>query len=139
MPASADTGLTFALAWLETLRNFLRLLEVFGRGAPEEQASGHFSDRQRYPEFCGHAEEAVFHRGGAGTFRERHVGGGVVQRLELLPEGMIEQEVHTRPAAHTAGMVERHIFEFDGGALLCHRVSRVLVGVSGRWHIRQRL
>ena len=37
-------GPALALGWLETLSNFLRLLKVFGRGAPEEQASGALSE-----------------------------------------------------------------------------------------------
>jgi hypothetical protein len=82
-PASVDTGLAFAPSRLETLRNGLRLFEVFGCGAPEDQASWHFSDRQRYPEFCGHAEEAVFHRGRACPLRNRDARRGVVQGLNF--------------------------------------------------------
>jgi hypothetical protein len=102
-PASVDTGLAFAPSRLETLRNCLRLLEVFGRGAPEEQASGHFSDRQRYPEFCGHAEEAVFHRGGACPLRQREARRRVVERLNFFLEGVIQLRVHPGAAAHGAG------------------------------------
>jgi hypothetical protein len=43
----ARAGPAFAPGWLEALSDFFRLREVFGRGAPEEQASGHFSDRHR--------------------------------------------------------------------------------------------
>ena len=121
MPASADTGLTCALAWLETLRDCLRLLEVFGRGAPEEQASGHFSDRQRYPEFCGHAEEAVFHRGGACPLRKHEARYSVVQGLNFFLKGVIQLRVHPGAEAHGAGFVERHIFTCDGGGSLDHR------------------
>ena len=113
MPASADTGLTFALAWLETLRDYLRLLEVFGRGAPEEQASGHFSDRQRYPEFCGHAEEAVFHRGGACPPRKRDARRRVVQGLNFFLEGLIKLRVHSGAAAHGAGFCQRDVFKVN--------------------------
>jgi hypothetical protein len=35
-PALARAGPAFALGWLETLSDFLRLLEVFGHGTPEE-------------------------------------------------------------------------------------------------------
>jgi hypothetical protein len=102
-PALARTGPAFAPGWLETLSDCLRLLEVFGRGAPKEQASGHFSNRQRYPEFCGHAEEAVFHRGGAGPLRKREARRRVVQELDLLPKGIIECRMHPGAAAHSAG------------------------------------
>jgi hypothetical protein len=45
---SADPGLAFALDRLETLRDCFRLLEVFGRGTPERQAStGRKSRRPR--------------------------------------------------------------------------------------------
>src|SRR5882724_2142259 len=102
-PASADTGLAFALGWLETLSDFFRLIEVFGSGAPKEHASGHFSNRQRYPEFCSHAEEAVFHRGGACPLRKRETRRRVVERLNFFLEGVIQLRVHPGAAAHGAG------------------------------------
>ena len=89
-PASADTGSAFALGWLETLSDFFRLREVFGRGAPKEQAAAHFSDRQRYPECCGHAEEAVFHCGGTCPLRKREARRRVVERLNFFLEGVIK-------------------------------------------------
>ena len=56
-PPLARAGPAFAPGWLEPLRDFLRLIEVFGCGAPEEQASGNPPDRERNPQLCGHAEE----------------------------------------------------------------------------------
>jgi hypothetical protein len=104
-PASADTGLAFALGWLETLRDFFRLLEVFGRGTPKEQASRHFSDRQRYPKLCGHAEDAVFHGGRTGPLGNRDACCTIVQRLNFFPEGVVELRVHPGAAAHMAGFI----------------------------------
>jgi hypothetical protein len=102
-PVLARAGPAFALGRLETLSDCLRLLEVFGGGAPEEQASGHFSDRQRYPEFCGYAEEAVFHRGGACPLRKREARRRVVERLNFFLKGVIQLRVHPGAAAHGAG------------------------------------
>src|SRR6266850_5238479 len=56
-PASADTGLAFSLGWLETLRDFLRLIEVFRSGAPEEQASGDASHGDSGVDLCSHSPE----------------------------------------------------------------------------------
>jgi hypothetical protein len=102
-PPLARAGPAFAPGWLEPLRDGLRLLEVLGCGAPEEQASGHFSDRQRYPEFCGHAEDAVFHGGRACPLRKHEARRRVVQGLNFFLEGVIQLRVHPGAAAHGAG------------------------------------
>jgi hypothetical protein len=102
-PALARAGPAFALGWLETLSDFLRLLEVFGHGTPEEQASGNTSDRDGDIELCSHAEDAVFHRGGTCPLRNRDAGSGVVERLDFSLEGLIELRVHPGAPAHGAG------------------------------------
>jgi hypothetical protein len=112
-PALARAAPAFALGWLEPLRDFLRLLKVFGRGAPEEQASGYFSDRHRYTQLCGHAEDAVLHRVRACTVGDRHAHGLISQQLDLRPQLLIELWVHAGPPAHTAGFVERDVFELN--------------------------
>jgi hypothetical protein len=71
------------------LRDGLRLLEVFGRGAPEEHASRDTSHGNRGVELRGHAEEAVFHRGGAGSLRNRDTRRRVVQGLNFVLEGIV--------------------------------------------------
>jgi hypothetical protein len=82
-PALARTGPAFALGWLEPLRDFFRLLEVFGRGAPEEQASRDTSHGHRGVELLGHAEDAVFHGGLACPLRKRNASSGVVEYLDF--------------------------------------------------------
>jgi hypothetical protein len=82
-------------------------LAIFRRGAPEEQASGNFSDRHRYVECCGDTENAILQGGGARPIRERHASSAVAQRLEFLVEGVIELRVHPGAAAHTAGFCQR--------------------------------
>jgi hypothetical protein len=119
-PASADTGLAFALGWLETLSDFFRLLEVFGRGTPQEQASRYFSDRQRYPECCGHAEDAIFHSGRTCPLGNRDACCRIVQRLNFFLEGVVELRVHPGAAAHTAGFLKRDVFELNARGLFGH-------------------
>ena len=82
-PASVDTGLAFAPSRLETLRDCFRLLEVFGRGAPEEQAPRDFANGERSLQFAGHTKDAVLHRGGACPLRNGDAGSGVVERLDF--------------------------------------------------------
>jgi hypothetical protein len=103
-PALTKAGSAFALSWLETLRDCLRLFEVFGRGAPEEQASGDASHGDRGVELLDHAEDAVFHGGRAYTLRKCDARRSVAQRLEFLLEGVIELRVHPGAAAHGAGL-----------------------------------
>ena len=102
-PALARTGPAFALGWLETLRDFLRLREVFGCGAPEDEACGNFPDRERNPQFRAHAEEAVFHGGRARPLRQRDAGGSIPEGFDFFLEGIVELRVHPGAAAHGAG------------------------------------
>ena len=112
-PASAASGLAITLGRREPLCDGLRLSEVFGCRAPEEQASEHFSDRQRYPECCGYAEDAVFHRGEACPLRKREARRRAVERLNFFLEGVIQLRVHPGAAAHAAGFVYGHVFELE--------------------------
>jgi hypothetical protein len=73
---------------LKTLRDGLRLREVFGRGTPEEQAAGDASHSDRDVELASHAEEAVFHGGGAGPLRKREARRRIVQGLNFVLEGL---------------------------------------------------
>jgi hypothetical protein len=63
----------------QALSNFLCLCEVFGRGAPEEQAARDASHGNRGAELRGHTEEAVFHGGRAYPLRKREAGRGAVE------------------------------------------------------------
>lgn len=114
------------LWWLwsgsESCNNLLGLLEIVVGGAPEDEASGDFSNGYGNVEFCGHAEDAVLHRGWTCAIRESHAGCGVVQRLNVLREGMIKLRIHPGPAAHAASFVERHILKFDGRGSPGHRL-----------------
>ena len=63
----AAAALLGVILWLprglEPCGSLLGLLEIFGRGAPEEEASGDSPDGDRHTELCGDAEDTVFHRG----------------------------------------------------------------------------
>jgi hypothetical protein len=83
-PALAKAAPAFTLGWLEPLRDFFRLLEVFCCGAPEKQASGNAPHGDRGVELCGHAEEAVFHGGRTGPLRKREARRRVIQGLNFL-------------------------------------------------------
>jgi hypothetical protein len=100
-------------------------LAIFGRGAPEEQASGNFSDRHRYVECCGDTENAILQGGGARPFRDRHASRAVAQRLEFLLEGVIQLRVHPGAAAHTAGFLDGDVFNREGRILFGHNRSFV--------------
>jgi hypothetical protein len=123
MPASADTGLACAPGWLETLRDFLRLREVFGRGMPEEQTTGDASHSDRGVELGGDAEDTVFHRGGACPLRKREARRPVVQGLNFFLKGVIKLRVHPGAAAHGAGFVKRDVFKVDSWRFLGHAGS----------------
>jgi hypothetical protein len=91
-PASASG--TSSPGSLQALGNLPRVRDIFSGRAPEEQASGNLPDRERHPQLCGHAEHTVFHGGWICALRNHQAGGGGVQRLESLLEGLIG--VHTR-------------------------------------------
>ena len=65
------------------------------------------------PKFCGHAEEAVFHRGGAGPLRKREARRRIGERLNFFLEGVIKLRAHPGAAAHAAGFVYGHVFELE--------------------------
>ena len=81
--ALARAGPAFALGCLETLRDGLRLRKVVGRGAPVEQASGNSPDGERHSHLHSHAQEAVFHCGGADPLRKCEARRGIVQGLNF--------------------------------------------------------
>src|SRR5262245_249490 len=77
-PAPSGANLWSPPAGLQPAGDLLGLLRIFLARAPEDEATGDFSDGDRNTELYGHTEDAVFHRGWAGAVRERHAGGGVV-------------------------------------------------------------
>ena len=48
-------------AGLQSAGYLVRLLEILLARAPEDEATGDFSDGDRNTELCGHTEDAVFH------------------------------------------------------------------------------
>jgi hypothetical protein len=71
-------------------------------------------------ELCGHAEEAVVHRGEACALRKRDAGGGIPEGFDLFLEGLLERRVHPGAAAHGAGFCQGDVFEVDSGRRLGH-------------------
>jgi SAM-dependent methyltransferase len=65
----------------------------------------HAPDGDGELQLCGHAEDAVFHRGRASAWKDRHSDGGISQRLDLSLERLIEHGVHARAPTHRAGFV----------------------------------
>ena len=106
-PASVASGLglTFAPCRSQPACNLFGLLDILVRGAPEEQASGDASHRDRGVELRSHAQEAVFHGGRAGPLRKGDTGRGVVERLDVSLEGLIELRIHPGAAAYPASFV----------------------------------
>jgi hypothetical protein len=104
-PACAGASPAWLLRRVQALGDLFGLLEIVVRGAPEEEASGHAPDGDGELQLCGHAEEAVFHRGRAGAWKDGHSDGGLSQRLDLSLERLIEHGVHARAPTHRAGFV----------------------------------
>jgi hypothetical protein len=103
-PPLARAGPAFAPGWLEPLRDDLRLLKVFGRGGPEEQASGDVSHGDRGVELCGYAEDAVFHGSRAYALRKREASCSIPEGFDFFLEGIVELRVHSGTAGHGAGL-----------------------------------
>src|SRR5215510_10011213 len=56
----------------------LGLLEICPRRAPAEQDSRDVSARQKHPELCDEADDAVCHRSRVCTIRDRHASDGML-------------------------------------------------------------
>jgi hypothetical protein len=119
--APSGAGLWASLGGLEPAGGLLGLLDILITRAPEEQASGHAPDGHGDPELGSDAQEPVFHGALACAVGERHAHGLICQRSDPRPQLLIERWVHAWPAAHAAGLLERHIFELDRGWLLGHK------------------
>src|SRR5687768_2147899 len=88
---------------LEPGPNLFGLLQVVIGGFPKEQASGHASNSHGHVHVRGHPEDPALHRGRAGALRDHYAGCGVVQRLDLLFQSVIEVWIHAGRAAYVAG------------------------------------
>jgi hypothetical protein len=113
-PAASLGRSSSSLGRLQSVRYLFGLLDIFVCGAPEEQAIGYFSDRHRYAELCSHAEDAVFHGGGAGALRDRHLDGLRGPRWDPRLQFIIELWVYARAAAHPSSYFQGNVFKLDG-------------------------
>jgi hypothetical protein len=104
-PAPSGAPLGSPLAGLEPGPDLFGLLDLLIRGTPEEQASGDASHGDRDIEFCGHAEEAVFHGGLTRSLRKREAGGGIVKQLDFFLQGLIDRWVHPGASAYAASFL----------------------------------
>jgi hypothetical protein len=132
--ASATGRLSGLPGGLEPGTDLFGLLDILVGGAPEEQASGNFSDRHRYVEYCGDTENAILQGGGARPFRDRHASRAVAQRLELLVEGVIKLRVHPGAAAYPTGFCQGDVFKLDRGGRFGHGISLSTEKESPRRH-----
>jgi hypothetical protein len=100
---------------LEPAGRLLGLVAIFIRGAPEEQASGHFPDRHGDVQITGDAQEIGFHPRGPDLRPEVNPHGVGGQRLNRRAQRLIQQGLHAGPSPHAAGVLEGDVVERDRG------------------------
>jgi hypothetical protein len=113
-PAAARIGALLLAGAPQAHGQLLGLLDIIVRGAPEDEASGHFADGHRHAQLARDPKDIVLHTLRPDLGPEADAGGLVGERLDLVPEGLIEHRFHTGSPAHAPGFLEGHVFEVDG-------------------------